>query len=154
MDSKAKPTTARLQPILEILSELKFTPSDYEDGSRRWDEEKTGLMLRLPKTDIILSIQTAELITGPNAVVETALVDPQGRKPIYIKSLGYGNIVRYATKEEFKKGLQELMTKVENKQEKDFVHEFDHNIEWINDQGELLRMLVLLMLEAGPTTTP
>lgn len=115
--------TVRLASILSVLKECKIGDTEIALFPSRWDEEgnpesktvSTLARAKLPDSDIRLSMQTHPLFTGADALCETALIGGEEQWLVYVKELGYGDIVRHQTADEFKSHLVTLMARVKGK---------------------------------------
>ncbi len=115
--------TARLASILSVLKECKIGDTEITLFPSKWDEDEnpeckttsTHAWAKLPDCDIRLSVQTHPLFTGANALCETSLIGGEEQTLVYVKELGYGEIVLHETAGEFKSHLVALMARVKGK---------------------------------------
>ncbi|AYV78316.1 MAG: hypothetical protein Edafosvirus9_30 [Edafosvirus sp.] len=70
----------------------------------------TSILLDFKETDIKLSIATSPETAGP-AFCETALISKEKKEVVYIGKLGYGDVIRHDTEEEFSENLKMLFGK-------------------------------------------
>jgi hypothetical protein len=114
---------ARLASILSVVKECKIGDTEIAFFPNKWDEEEnpesktmsTHAWAKLPDSDIYLSMQTHPLFTGTDALCGTALIGGEEQTVVYVKELGYGEVVLHQTADEFKSHLATLMTRVKGK---------------------------------------
>lgn len=111
------PMQQNLVQVLQVLGELQFGFKLREASM----QAITCLLLKLPGTDLQLSVQTAAHVTHyPEVVCETALLHGDGL--VYVDALGYSDVCKWRL-DEFKAHLLDLTAQVKGKKYADFEDE-------------------------------
>jgi hypothetical protein len=121
---RPKMSTKALQKVVAVLGEAKIPESSLYDASRGHMSLKDGIAVRLPDTDLVLSIQTRYAAKKDRHMLcNTSLMaffPPNKWSPVYIRELGYHDTVDHASDTGLMKHLGELMSKLRGRKVESF----------------------------------